>query len=63
LIDKGNAEHVEAYISAVPTEVVFSASYNLVNCLKAGCRSLFIAAVEYFGPGTKFEGLKASLSI
>jgi hypothetical protein len=29
-----------------------------VNCLKAGCRSLFIAAVEYFGPGTKFEGLK-----
>jgi hypothetical protein len=29
-----------------------------VNCLKAGCRSLFIAAVEYFDPGTKFEGLK-----
>jgi hypothetical protein len=29
-----------------------------VNCLKTGCRSLFIAAVEYFGPGNKFEGLK-----
>jgi hypothetical protein len=58
LLDKDNAEHVEAYISAVPTEAVFAASYDLVNCLKTGCQSLFIAAVEYFGRGNQFEGLK-----
>jgi hypothetical protein len=58
LLDKDNAEHVEAYISAVPTEAVFGASYDLVNCLKTGCQSLFIAAVEYFSRGSKFEGLK-----
>lgn len=58
LLDKENVEHVEAYISAVPTEAVFNVGYDLVNWLKLGCQRLFIAAVEYFGPGNKFEALK-----